>query len=185
MAKCSLLALVMMVLLASLNIGYCYTLLGTCTPSGYLTGRRGGCNRENDSDCCVAGKKYPQYYCSPPVTGHSTKAHMTINSFEESGDILYTCDAKYHSNNEMIVALSTGWFNRGSRCLKNIRINANGRSVLAKVVDDCDSMYGCDADHDNQPPCPNNIVDASSAVWKALKIPKSKIGDFYITWSDA
>ncbi|RWR73883.1 putative ripening-related protein 1 [Cinnamomum micranthum f. kanehirae] len=187
MAKCLLLALVMMVLLASFNMGYCYTLLGTCRPSGYLKGKGGGCNRENDSECCKKGKKYPQYRCSPPITGQSTKAHMTINSFEKGrdGGGASECDNKFHSDSEMVVALSTGWYNHGSRCLKNIRIHANGRSVLAKVVDECDSVYGCDAEHDNQPPCPNNIVDASPAVWKALKIPKSKIGDFDIKWSDA
>ncbi|KHN42207.1 Putative ripening-related protein 2 [Glycine soja] len=32
----------------------------------------------------------------------------------------------------------------------------------------CDSTKGCDADHDYQPPCANNIVDASKAVWEAL-----------------
>ncbi|KAF4394118.1 hypothetical protein F8388_017931 [Cannabis sativa] len=40
------------------------------------------------------------------------------------------------------------------------------------VVDECDSTAGCDADHDYQPPCPNNIVDASKAVWKALGVSK-------------
>ncbi|KAG5053684.1 hypothetical protein JHK85_006194 [Glycine max] len=36
------------------------------------------------------------------------------------------------------------------------------------VVDQCDSTKGCDADQDYQPPCANNIVDASNAVWEAL-----------------
>ena len=61
----------------------------------------------------------------------------------------------------------------------------NGRSVVAMVVDQCDSRKGCDADHDYQPPCPNNIVDASRAVWKALGVPKNEWGGFDITWSDA
>nr|CAD1821808.1 unnamed protein product [Ananas comosus var. bracteatus] len=64
------------------------------------------------------------------------------------------CDGKYHPDHEMVVALSTGWFDRSSRCLKSIRIAAaNGRSVLAKVVDECDSAHGCDEEHDFQPPC--------------------------------
>lgn len=111
---------------------------------------------------------------------------MTINSFAEGGDGggPSECDNSYHGDDEMVVALSTGWYNGGSRCLKNIRINADGKSVLAKVVDECDSVNGCDADHDFQPPCANNIVDASPAVWKALDIPKSQVGDYGITWSD-
>lgn len=33
------------------------------------------------------------------------------------------------------------------------------------------------ADHDYQPPCPNNIVDASKAVWMALEVPLSQWGE--------
>ncbi|KAJ0974267.1 hypothetical protein J5N97_016232 [Dioscorea zingiberensis] len=162
------------------------SLLGACSPSGYLRGKTGHCNTEHDSDCCKAGEKYPQYQCSPPLTGN-TPATMTINSFAKGGDGggPSECDNKYHSDDEMVVALSTGWYNHGSRCLNNIKINANGRSVLAKVVDECDSVNGCDADHDFQPPCPNNIVDASPAVWNALGIHGSDVGDYDITWTDA
>jgi hypothetical protein len=38
---------------------------------------------------------------------------------------------------------------------------------------------GCDAAHDYQPPCLNNIVDASQAVWKALGL----CGDDYTNYS--
>lgn len=89
-----------------------------------------------------------------------------------------------------MVALSTGWFNDKQRCLNYITIYGNGRSVQAKVVDEGDSTMGCescDADHDYQPPCPNNIVDASKAVWKALGVPEESDdwGKLNITWSDA
>ncbi|XP_077239916.1 uncharacterized protein LOC143880823 [Tasmannia lanceolata] len=185
MANKSLLAMILLVL-ASLHVGHCLSPLGSCHPSGYLRGKTGHCNTENDSDCCKAGKLYPQYRCSPPTTG-DTPATMTINSFAKGGDGggPSECDSQYHSDAEFVVALSTGWYNGGSRCLNNIKINANGRSVMAKVVDECDSVYGCDSDHDFQPPCPYNIVDASPAVWKALGIPKSEIGDYDITWSDS
>lgn len=54
------------------------------------------------------------------------------------------------------------------------------------VVDECDSTMGCDKDHDYQPPCPNNIVDASKAVWEALGISDpDDVGSLEITWSDA
>ena len=50
-----------------------------------------------------------------------------------------------------------------------IRITAsNGRSVTAEVVDECDSVNGCDSEHASQPPCNNNIVDRSSSIWDAL-----------------
>ncbi|KAJ0102883.1 hypothetical protein Patl1_03741 [Pistacia atlantica] len=39
---------------------------------------------------------------------------------------------------------------------------------MAKVVDECDSVNGCDHDHDYPPPCSNDIVDGSDAVWHAL-----------------
>ncbi|WJZ94821.1 hypothetical protein VitviT2T_013646 [Vitis vinifera] len=84
-----------------------------------------------------------------------------------------------------VMALSTGWYNKGSRCLNNITITANGRSVVAMVVDECDSTMGCDSDHDYQPPCANNIVDASRAVWKALGVPQDQWGGLDITWTDA
>ncbi|KAF9613796.1 hypothetical protein IFM89_011965 [Coptis chinensis] len=161
----------------------------TCNPSGRVRGTKpppGQCNMENDSDCCKQGKMYPIYKCSPPVSSN-TKAVLTLNSFEDGGDGggPSECDNKYHSDDKPVVALSTGWFNHESRCLKNITISGNGRSVVAMVVDECDSTMGCDKDHDYQPPCPNNIVDASKAVWKALGVPLSDWGELDIVWSDA
>ncbi|KAE8712268.1 Ripening-related protein grip22 [Hibiscus syriacus] len=127
---------------------------------------------------------YPTYTCSPPVTS-STKAKLTNNDFSEGGDGggPSECDERYHSNSELIVALSTGWYNGGSRCGKMIRIRAsNGRSVTAKVVDECDSRNGCDKEHAYQPPCKNNIVDGSDAVWRALGLNKD-LGIVDVTWS--
>ncbi|KAK7274075.1 hypothetical protein RIF29_15146 [Crotalaria pallida] len=95
------------------------------------------------------------------------------------------CDFRFHNDNTPIVALSTGWFNHKKRCLQNITIFGNGRKVNAMVVDECDSTIGCDVDHDFQPPCPNNAVVASKAVWKALCVPESDWGLLDIHWSDA
>lgn len=95
------------------------------------------------------------------------------------------CDDRYHKDSELVVALSTGWLRLDGtrRCNKMIRISGNRRSVLAKVVDECDSVHGCDKEHNFEPPCANNIVDGSPAVWKALGLNKN-IGEFQITWSD-
>lgn len=179
-----LLLLSLLFLALSLDVG-----AQSCQPSGKIIGKKsppGQCNKENDSDCCVQGKFYPTYTCSPPVSGN-TKAVLTINSFQKGGDGggPSECDNQYHSDDTPVVALSTGWFNRRSRCHKHIRIHGNGRNVLALVVDECDSTKGCDSDHDYQPPCPNNIVDASKAVWKALGVPENDWGGLDITWSDA
>ncbi|WOL07078.1 hypothetical protein Cni_G15814 [Canna indica] len=108
-------------------------------------------------------------------------------SFVEGGDGggPAECDGKYHSDNQMLAALSSGWYDNGSRCNKNIRIVANGRTVLAKVVDECDSVIGCEAEVNFEQPCPNDVVNASPAVWKTLAIPELEIGDYEITWSDA
>lgn len=75
-----------------------------------------------------------------------------------------------------MVALSTWWYNKGNRCLKYINIHGNGKSVRAKVVDECDSTMGCDDQHDYKPPCPNNIVDASKANWKAIGVSMAMNG---------
>ncbi|KAK6918395.1 hypothetical protein RJ641_016817 [Dillenia turbinata] len=233
-----------------------------CRPSGKIRGVKppsGQCNKEDNSVCCIKGKLYMTYKCSPPVTIH-TKAFLTLNSFEKGGDgrgerqgyeggghrsgidqnmsnssrlslgtpkafqtafdastILFwhggrcsppasshtkatltlnsfekngdggaplECDNHYHSDDTPVVALSTGSYNHGNRCLKHIKINGNGRSVIAKVVDECDSTMGCDSDHDYRPPYPNNIVDASKAVWEALGVPSDQQTEMEITWSD-
>ncbi|KAL5131901.1 Ripening-related protein grip22 [Glycine soja] len=115
----------------------------------------------------------------------STDAILTRNDFTEGGDggDRSQCDEQFHDNSELVVALSTGWFDNGSRCLKLITITAgNGRSVTAKVVDQCDSVHGCDKEHADQPPCRNNIVDGSQAVWDALGLDS---GEERVTWSVA
>ncbi|KAH0746805.1 hypothetical protein KY285_008462 [Solanum tuberosum] len=129
---------------------------------------------------------HPIYRCSPPVTS-LTPAQLTLNDFDSGkngGSLSSSCDWKYHNNNERIVALSTGWFAGGSRCGKMIRIrtNSNGRTVTAKVVDECDSTMGCDAEHAFQSPCKNNIVDGSIEVWRALGLD-TNLGNVTVTWS--
>ncbi|KAK8693484.1 hypothetical protein V6N13_071067 [Hibiscus sabdariffa] len=143
----------------------------------------GQCNQENDAECCVEGEVYATYTCSPPVS-NSTPATLTINSFQEGGDGggPSKCDNQYHSDDEPVVALSTGWFGQSSRCNKFININGNGKNVTALVVDECDSRVGCDDEHAYQPPCRNNIVDASKAVWTALGVPESEQGELDVTW---
>lgn len=160
---------------------------GACRPSGYLPGKSGNCEKSNDPDCCEDGKAYPQYRCSPPVTA-ATGAVLTLNSFEKGkdGGGPSECDNAYHSDGELVVALSTGWFAGMARCGHRVRITASGgsgRSVVAKVVDECDSVHGCDGEHNYEAPCGNNIVDASPAVWDALGLDKN-VGMEHITWSD-
>ena len=109
----------------------------TCNPSGKIKGKKpppGPCNTENDSDCCKQGKFYTTYECSPRVSG-KTKAVLTINSFEKGGDGggPSKCDGQYHSNNFLLVALSSQWYNHGQRCLKYINIYYKDTSVRATV----------------------------------------------------
>ncbi|CAL5401017.1 unnamed protein product [Camellia sinensis] len=158
-----------------------------CKPSGHIRGTLPpALCKKNDSDCCAQGKFYPIYRCSPTVS-NQTKGVLTLNPFQGDvdGDGLCECDNEYHSGDTPIAALSTGWYNGGRRCLNYITINANGRSVKAKVVDECNSSMGCDADHDYEPPCANNIVSASKAVWKALGVSHDNWDELNITWSDA
>ncbi|KAF0930172.1 hypothetical protein E2562_030832 [Oryza meyeriana var. granulata] len=104
---------------------------------------------------------------------------MTVNGFKkgESGGGPSACDGRFHSDGEMIVALSTEWFAGGRRCHRRIRITSaphGGRAVEATVVDECDSRHGCR----------HNIVDSSPAVWKALGLD-TDVGEVRVTWSDA
>jgi hypothetical protein len=67
-----------------------------------------------------------------------------------------------------------------------ITIHANGKTTKAMVVDECDSVHGCDDEHAGQPPCRNNVVDGSPAVWAALGISENdpRFGEIDISWSD-
>ncbi|KAI6695794.1 hypothetical protein NL676_023504 [Syzygium grande] len=115
------------------------------------------------------GHSYPKYHGSPPVTS-STRATLMNNDSSKGGDGSgpAECDDSYHENSELIVALSTGWYADGSRCGDKIRITSTkmGRSMMVKVVDECDSRNGCDDEHDYQPPCRNDIVDGSDVLRK-------------------
>ncbi|KAH6779862.1 hypothetical protein C2S52_011099 [Perilla frutescens var. hirtella] len=159
-----------------------------CKPSGKVKGKKpppDHCN-EDDNICCIEGKYYTTYKCSPSVSA-STKGVLYLTGFEKGGDGYKPskCDNKYHSDDTPVVSLPSGWYNGGRRCLNNITISGNGRSVEAVVVDVCDSSMGCDADHDYLPPCANNVVGASEAVWKVLGVPLKDWGELDITWSDA
>ncbi|KAK3156788.1 hypothetical protein QOZ80_2AG0111900 [Eleusine coracana subsp. coracana] len=161
----------------------------TCHISGFVHGKKGRyCHKEKNGpdNCCVADKRYPQFRCSPAVSA-KTPSILTVNIFDNGEDELgiSLCDGRFHSNNELLVSLSSGWLRLDgkNRCNNKIRISANGRSVVAKVVDECDSVNGCDAEHGFEPPCRNNVVSGSLGVWKALKLNES-IGELKVTWSD-
>ncbi|KAI5064361.1 hypothetical protein GOP47_0021031 [Adiantum capillus-veneris] len=143
-------------------------------------------NSENSDNCCNTNSCH-KTDCSPAVT-KKTAAILTVNNFSPGGDggAPSECDGKFHKDTERVAALSTGWYNKGSRCGKTIHIHGNGRRTTARVVDECDSRNGCDSDHAGQPPCPNNIVDVSDAVWKALGVSKNddSYGFMDVTWHD-
>ena len=62
-------------------------------------------------------------------------------------------------------------------CGRMIRIKArNGRSTVAKEVDECDSVHGC--------ACKINVVDASETVWKDLGL-NTDDGEVPIIWTMA
>ncbi|KAF3682002.1 putative ripening-related protein 2 [Capsicum annuum] len=180
----------LLVLLVFATLAYCLDeRLQSCQPSGKIRGIKpppGQYNPKNDSDCCKKGKMYTTYKCSPPVTSN-TKAVLTLNSFQKGGDGggPSESDNQYHFDDTPVVTLSTGWYSGGDKCHNYIPISVNGRSMKAKVVDEFDSTMGCDDEHDYQPPCPNNIIDTSKAVWKALGIPEGDWGEYDITWSYA
>ncbi|PPR81930.1 hypothetical protein GOBAR_AA38785 [Gossypium barbadense] len=145
----------------------------TCKPNGKIRGKKPPKERntKHDSNCCKEGKLYDIYKCSPQVSNH-TKATQTLNvRFDdgEDGRGPPECDNKYHSNKELVVTFSTGWFNKEKK------------GVSTKVVNECDSTMGCDGGHSYQPPCVNNIIDASDTVWEALGVPTDQRGGWTIT----
>ncbi|CAN6298992.1 unnamed protein product [Urochloa humidicola] len=124
-------------------------------------------------------KKAPHRHCAPARHGGGIPAVMTVNGFKrgEDGGGPSECDGHFHGDGELIVALSTEWFARGRRCHRRIRITSahgHGRTVEARVVDECDSRRGCR----------HNIVDSSPAVWRALGLDTG-VGEVPVTWSDA
>ncbi|CAF1454347.1 unnamed protein product [Adineta steineri] len=157
----------------------------TCKSSGVLYGVASACVTDNMSTCCKVGVSYPQYKCSP---SSKSSAVLTLNSFQKGGDGggAGACFGLFYPDAQQVVALSTGWYNKGSRCGKMITIYGNGKTTKAMVVDECDSVHGCDKMHAGQPPCRNNVVDGSPAVWAALGISKSdpRYGQISISWSD-
>jgi hypothetical protein len=176
-----------LLLVAVLTTSHIASSVADCQYSGYLPGRSGACDQTNSPDCCVDGQQYQRFLCSPPVTAPATWAALTVNSFREGGDGGFPseCDMAYHDDSEMVVALSTGWYSGMSRCGRSIRITAKGGAVVyATVVDECDSVNGCDAEHNFEQPCGNNVVDASPAVWDALGLDQD-VGLEAVTWSDA
>ncbi|KAH1073681.1 hypothetical protein J1N35_026009 [Gossypium stocksii] len=72
-----------------------------------------------------------------------------------------------------------------NKCMNYINIHGNGKTVKVKVIDEYDSTMGCDDEHNYQPPCANNIVDVSDAVWNALGVYGDKRGGMEIYWFDA
>ncbi|XP_022759990.1 putative ripening-related protein 1 [Durio zibethinus] len=110
-----------------------------------------------------------------------------LKSFDQGGNGCgpSECDNRYHSDDELLVALSKGWFNERKRCNRCINIRGNGKNVMAKVIDQCDSRMGCDSGHEYKPPYGNDIVLASKGVWCALGVPRSQWSSLDIHWSDA
>ncbi|KAL6883578.1 hypothetical protein ACP4OV_010992 [Aristida adscensionis] len=132
--------------------------------------------------CAVAARRHQEQPRAAAAVSSSKiegmPAVMTLNSFKRGGDggDPAECDGQYHNDGDPLAALSTGWYEHGNRCQRMIRITSvdSGDSVLARVVDECDSGRGCRT----------NIVDTSRAVWEALGLD-TKVGEVAVTWSDA
>nr|TKW15787.1 hypothetical protein SEVIR_5G260900v2 [Setaria viridis] len=129
-------------------------------------------------------KGHPHHHpsnCSSPAVPErgGTPAAMTVSGFQfqqdEDGGLPAACDGRYHSDRDMLAALSTGWYAGGRRCHRRIRFASarTRRAVEAEVVDECDSRRGCGC----------NVVVTSPAVWKALGLD-TNVGEVPVTWSD-
>ncbi|CAL4934064.1 unnamed protein product [Urochloa decumbens] len=175
--------LVVFALLQIMSFPFHEVSAATCHASGFIHGKGRNCNREIGFGpllCRRQALSAVQMLASDPVST-KTPAILTFNRFENGEDDtrITSCDNRFHSDKELLVILSSGWLkhNGTSCCNKKIRVHANARSVLAKVVDECDSAHGCDEEHAFEPPCRNDVLNASPAVWKALRLNES-IGEF-------
>ncbi|XP_048133792.1 kiwellin-like [Rhodamnia argentea] len=112
----------------------------------------GGC--QSSGPLVFGGVSYPEQSCSPPIAS-STSIILTDNDFSQGGDggAPSESDNMYHQNSKLMID-----------------------RVAKEVVDECDSINGCDAKHFYQPPRQNNIVDGSDAVWSALGLDNIRKG---------
>ncbi|KAK1267020.1 putative ripening-related protein 5 [Acorus gramineus] len=71
---------------------------------------------------------------------------------------------------ELVVSMSTGWFVRGDLCGRKVSITAisGRRTVVARVVSQCNSVSGCRGLLGLKPPCGNNVIEGTRAVYMAL-----------------
>ncbi|KAB2595764.1 ripening-related protein 1 [Pyrus ussuriensis x Pyrus communis] len=94
-----------------------------CRPSRKIRGRK-------------VNKMYTTYTCSPQLSGGSTKAYLTLNSFEKNGDGggPSECDNHYHNDNTPVVALSTGWtgFPSSNSAARTTTLRSSVTSILGK-----------------------------------------------------
>ncbi|KAM1230675.1 hypothetical protein ACFX13_041501 [Malus domestica] len=61
--------------------------------------------------------------------------YMKVETIKPATSFLsWKCDNHYHNDNTPVVALSTGWYNNGSRRHNHVRINGNGHSVVVVVI---------------------------------------------------
>ncbi|KAG8722903.1 hypothetical protein FRC08_000003 [Ceratobasidium sp. 394] len=76
---------------------------------------------------------------------------------------------KWNNDNDIIAAVSSKYYFESDHCDQYIKIQANGKTVYAKVRDRC-------------PPCATNDLDLSPAAFKQLGVPLSK-GVQKVTWN--
>lgn len=76
---------------------------------------------------------------------------------------------KWNTDSDLIVALSSPMYFESDHCDQYLRIQANGKTVYAKVRDSC-------------PPCGKYDIDLSPSAFKKLGIPLSK-GVQKVSWN--
>ncbi|EAZ41048.1 hypothetical protein OsJ_25535 [Oryza sativa Japonica Group] len=102
-----------------------------------------------------------------------------VSDMRRRSPTLHMC---FRRNMELVVELysGSGWLclddgGGGARCRRcNGRIRVvvaaavNGRSVVVRVVDECDYVNGCCNEDGFAPPCQDNVGGESLTVWKKL-----------------
>ncbi|TFK46270.1 barwin-like endoglucanase [Heliocybe sulcata] len=106
------------------------------------------------------------------IAAMAVMSAATADFFSYKGDATYfypglgACGG-HSTSSDLIVALNTQKYANGKHCGKQIAVHYNGKSVDAKVVDEC-------------PGCGSNDIDLSPAAFKKLA-PLDK-GRIQVTW---
>ncbi|BGP12448.1 hypothetical protein JCM10213v2_000365 [Rhodosporidiobolus nylandii] len=102
----------------------------------------------------AAATKAASNYKSSSSSGSSGSYSGTATYFYQNG-VAGACGT-VHSDSDYIIALQTSMYSGGSNCGRTVSINGNGKTITAKVADECPTCVS------------SGSIDLSEAAFKSL-----------------